>query len=279
MQPIEEFDWKGYKRSKAQRIFITKMFYLWSGRNAWHCSWSSTYPGILAFHLSLTDAKDEIGRLRVQGSTWNIREIPAIAFMSEAITLVVAEINADSPFINNTMEHEKLRKAADLHEQLAESLSTILLGEKIPLDVVNSETGEIIIPSNLKLTKTLLRKLASVYDRIEIDPSPIRNKINEILGAFRKRFEDLQVTHGRTDKTTTLRTISERLDPNSPNSMKQYLTTDVLEPALMPFRQYKSHSDGGHYRLGWTTVKNSVDLQYTNEVIQEISQQIQNSTS
>jgi DNA-directed RNA polymerase subunit beta len=40
-------------------------------------------------------------------------------------------------------------------------LSNILLGEKIPLDVVNSETGEIIIPANRKITKTLLRKLAA----------------------------------------------------------------------------------------------------------------------
>ena len=87
------------------------------------------------------------------------------------------------------------KKVGDLQEQLTESLSNILLGEKIPLDVVNSETGEIIIPSNRKITKTLLRKLASVYDRIEIDPSPIRNKINEILDAFRKRFDDLKMAH------------------------------------------------------------------------------------
>ena len=40
-------------------------------------------------------------------------------------------------------------------------MSNILLGEKIPLDVVNSETGEIIIPANRKITKTLLRKLAT----------------------------------------------------------------------------------------------------------------------
>jgi DNA-directed RNA polymerase subunit beta len=90
-------------------------------------------------------------------------------------------------------EHKK--KNADLQEQLTEALSNILLGEKIPLDVVNSETGEIIIPSNRKITKTLLRKLAASYDKIEIDPSPIRNKINEILDAFRKRFDDLQMAH------------------------------------------------------------------------------------
>ena len=86
-------------------------------------------------------------------------------------------------------------KTEELREQLTEALSNILLGEKIPLDVVNSETGEIIIPANRKITKTLLRKLAGVYDRIEIDPSPIRNKINEIIGSFKKKFDDLQMQH------------------------------------------------------------------------------------
>ena len=61
--------------------------------------------------------------------------------------------------------------------------------------MVNSETGEIIIPANRKITKTLLRKLAAVYDRIEIDPSPIRNKINEIIGSFKKKFDDLQMQY------------------------------------------------------------------------------------
>ena len=84
-------------------------------------------------------------------------------------------------------------KMEELRTQLTDALSNILLGEKIPLDVVNSETGEIIIPANRKITKTLLRKLAMVYDRIEIDPSPIRNKINEIISSFKKKFDDLQM--------------------------------------------------------------------------------------
>src|SRR5213596_1294771 len=93
------------------------------------------------------------------------------------------------------VEEEYRKKIDELREQLTEALSNILLGEKIPLDVVNSETGEIIIPANRKITKTLLRKLAQVYDRIEIDPSPIRNKINEIIGQFKKKFDDLQMQH------------------------------------------------------------------------------------
>ena len=93
------------------------------------------------------------------------------------------------------IEDEHRKKMDDLRDQLTEALSNILLGEKIPLDVVNSETGEIIIPANRKITKTLLRKLADVYDRIEIDPSPIRNKINEIIGSFKKKFDDLQMQY------------------------------------------------------------------------------------
>jgi DNA-directed RNA polymerase subunit beta len=91
------------------------------------------------------------------------------------------------------VEEEYKGKKDELSEQLTEALSNILLGEKIPLDVVNSETGEIIIPANRKITKTLLRKLAGVYDRIEIDPSPIRNKISEIIGSFKKKFDDLEM--------------------------------------------------------------------------------------
>lgn len=90
------------------------------------------------------------------------------------------------------------KKKDELHEQLTEALSNILLGEKIPLDVVNAETGEIIIPANRKITKTLLRKLAGVYDHIEIDPSPIRNKIREIIGSFEHKFTELDIERDRS---------------------------------------------------------------------------------
>ncbi len=104
-------------------------------------------------------------------------------------------VTSDVKKASKQVQEEYKSKMDELREQLTEALSNILLGEKIPLDVVNSETGEIIIPANRKITKTLLRKLAQVYDRIEIDPSPIRNKINEIIGQFKKKFDELQMQH------------------------------------------------------------------------------------
>ena len=108
---------------------------------------------------------------------------------------VIKSANTEEKRQAKQIEDEHKKKSDELSDQLTEALSNILLGEKIPLDVVNSETGEIIIPANRKITKTLLRKLALVYDRIEIDPSPIRNKITEIIGSFKKKFDDLQMQY------------------------------------------------------------------------------------
>ena len=84
------------------------------------------------------------------------------------------------------------KREGEITENLTDALSNILLGEKIPLDVVNGETGEIIIPANRKITKTLLRKLAAAYDVIAIDPSPIQQKISNIIGEYSSKFSQLK---------------------------------------------------------------------------------------
>ncbi len=119
------------------------------------------------------------------------------------------------------LEDHKKRKD-ELHEQLTAALSNILLNEKIPLDVGNAQTGEIIIPANRKITKQLLRKLAAVYDHVEIDPSPIRNKIREIIGQYEHRFEDLE-----REKDENLGRIEsgDDVDPGIIKQVKVYIAS------------------------------------------------------
>ncbi|MCP5559470.1 MAG: DNA-directed RNA polymerase subunit beta [Verrucomicrobiaceae bacterium] len=95
------------------------------------------------------------------------------------------------------IEEDYRTKKETLTEDLTEKLSAILLNEKIPLDVVNGQTGEIIIGANKKITKTLLRKLAESYDTVEIDPSPIRNKIMDIVNSFEQKFADADMERER----------------------------------------------------------------------------------
>jgi DNA-directed RNA polymerase subunit beta len=120
------------------------------------------------------------------------------------------------------IEEEHAKKKDELHEQLTEALSNILLGEKIPLDVVNAQTGEIIIPANRKITKTLLRKLAGVYDHVDIDPSPIRNKIREIIAQFEGKFAELELEHERSmDKVES----GDEVDPGIIKQVKVYIAS------------------------------------------------------
>jgi DNA-directed RNA polymerase subunit beta len=114
------------------------------------------------------------------------------------------------------------KRKEELIEELTESLSNVLLGEKIPLDVVNAETGEIIIPANRKITKTLLRKLAGVYDHIDIDPSPIKNKIQEIIQSYESKFSELDVEQERAmDRVES----GDEVDPGIIKQVKVYIAS------------------------------------------------------
>jgi DNA-directed RNA polymerase subunit beta len=170
------------------------------------------------FGEKAADVKDT--SLKVPSGTYGI--VMDVKVSSKKEREAEAKLAPETKRHAKEVQDEHKTKTDELREQLTEALSNILLGEKIPLDVVNSETGEIIIPANRKITKTLLRKLAQVYDRIEIDPSPIRNKINEIIGTFKKKFDDLQMQH---DEEIERAEAGEEVDSGVIKSVKVYIAS------------------------------------------------------
>src|ERR1700747_3045048 len=84
------------------------------------------------------------------------------------------------------------KKKAELEKELFGILADLLLGEKLPFDLTHGETGEILIPAHRKISKYLLRKIASCYSDIEMEPGPLRNKLREIFGNFEPRFRELE---------------------------------------------------------------------------------------
>jgi DNA-directed RNA polymerase subunit beta len=171
------------------------------------------------FGEKAADVKDT--SLKVPSGTYGIVMDVKVSSKKESEKTTKVPVSDAKKHAKQAQEDFKA-KTDELLEQLTEALSNILLGEKIPLDVVNSETGEIIIPANRKITKTLLRKLASVYDRIEIDPSPIRNKINEIIGSFKKKFDDLQM---QFDEEMDRIESGDDVDPGIIKSVKVYIAS------------------------------------------------------
>ncbi|MGB0370247.1 MAG: DNA-directed RNA polymerase subunit beta [Opitutales bacterium] len=119
--------------------------------------------------------------------------------------------------------NEEYRAQTDrLREDLTESLSNILLGEKIPLDVKNSDTNEVIIPANRKITKTLLRRLAAVSKNIEIDPSPVRIKIMEIVGNYQSKFDEFE---GDRERRIANIESGDDVDSGVVKNVKVYIAT------------------------------------------------------
>jgi DNA-directed RNA polymerase subunit beta len=125
--------------------------------------------------------------------------------------------------LRKEIEAKYEKKDLEIKADLTQALSNVLLNEKIPLDVVDAETGEIIIPANRKITKTLLSKLAKIHNHIEIDPSPIRIKIFEIIASFQSRFE--QLNNEKEMEMERLETDEETFEPGTLKQVKVYIAS------------------------------------------------------
>lgn len=73
-----------------------KLYYVFYGRHAWNDTWITRYfDGCMNY--SLEAIKQTIEYQRVQGSVFNIREIPAIQFLNSKLSVIVTEINSVKP--------------------------------------------------------------------------------------------------------------------------------------------------------------------------------------
>lgn len=110
-------------RSRVKRVEAGILYYLYSGRNAWHSTWVTLYTeGCM--HSELESAKHAAERLRTQGSVFYIAELPALVYRSAKGTLAVTQINSDSPLADYSAEAiqqevasntRKLRDARDCY--------------------------------------------------------------------------------------------------------------------------------------------------------------------
>jgi hypothetical protein len=61
-----------------------------------------------------------------------------------------------------------------------ESVAKIILDEKIPFEIYDKE-GNIIVPKNTKINKTMLTNLVSTYPNIKMPENPITKMIEKRL--------------------------------------------------------------------------------------------------
>lgn len=84
-------------RYTVRFISKVKIYYVWTGRNAWWGTRSNQYSkGCM--HATFESAKLFCEKRRSQGTVFNIDELPSLAFHALESALIVSEINTDRLF-------------------------------------------------------------------------------------------------------------------------------------------------------------------------------------
>ena len=99
-------------RFMVRSVSVSKIYYVWTGRNAWWSTWATRYsPG--CFHTTLASAKSFCESKRVQGTVFYIDELPVLAFHAPDRALFAVEINTEQ-FLSK------------INQDLLTSLTTVL---------------------------------------------------------------------------------------------------------------------------------------------------------
>lgn len=80
----------------VSRIKTGILYFVFSGRNAWHSTWVQKYTDG-CMHTNLQSAKNYVETKRVQGTVFNIIQLPCLIIESNDLKLYFTEINTSDP--------------------------------------------------------------------------------------------------------------------------------------------------------------------------------------
>src|SRR3989338_7542697 len=73
-------------------------------------------------------------------------------------------------------------KYARIREERSIRMEELLLGQKLPVDIVHVETGEVVVAQEKKVTRAMLERLDALdFKNIEIGQCPMRIEIRQIV--------------------------------------------------------------------------------------------------
>ena len=71
-------------------------------------------------------------------------------------------------------------------------VSSELMNEKLPVDITDADTGDVIVKANTKIKKSWLSTLAKAHAHWDMDDGPARDKIMAIMSPFDSEFAALE---------------------------------------------------------------------------------------
>ena len=116
--------------------------------------------------------------------------------------------------------NDKLDK---LNSDFMEKLSAILLGEKLDVEIVDSQTGEVIISPGKKITRRHIEALQSArLEHLLMPDDEITAMVKDIFMEHRQMIEELQMRHNREIERLKR---GDELDPGVIKQVKVYVAS------------------------------------------------------
>ena len=85
-------------------------------------------------------------------------------------------------------EKKRKNQIAKLEKDLAGKLADAIMNEKLPCDVTDTETGDVIIAANKKIKRSQLAVLAKAHAHWEMEDDPAKDKVASIIDPFEAEF-------------------------------------------------------------------------------------------
>jgi len=89
-------------------------------------------------------------------------------------------------------EKKRKNQLARLEKELMAKLASELMNEKLPTEITDTETGDVIIPANKKIKKGQLAVLAKAHAHWEMDEGPAKDRVSTIMDPFEMEFAAIE---------------------------------------------------------------------------------------
>ena len=119
-------------------------------------------------------------------------------------TGVVMGVQVQSTKQTEVMDEKRSKKAAKdaekkrknqlqkLEKDLLGKLVAEFMNEKIPVDITDTETGDVIVPANKKIKKGQLNVLAKAHAHWGMDAGPAKDKVAAVMDPFEDEFAAIE---------------------------------------------------------------------------------------
>jgi len=89
-------------------------------------------------------------------------------------------------------EKKRRNQIARLEKDLLLKLASEFMNEKLPVDITDTDTGDVIIPANKKIKKSQLSVLAKAHSRWDMEEGPAKDKVMAVMDPFEMEFAAIE---------------------------------------------------------------------------------------